>query len=226
MYISPIDSQEYVEKFKTLKNSDAYKRTQLLIQKGKQVKNIVKKREFPCGNDLQIVKQFIVDIESWKYGMEIRGCKPFYKRHLASNNASSITNAVTDVCSSVQQNKSDADVLKHLNYLKGMGSINENTDMSKISQKMASAVLRLLYPEKYGVVDWRIAAVLTNSKGSNSKLRDNFKTINASDASEMFELYRIISKQVLNDTGEKISPGDIESVLFDFSFQLYPINYS
>jgi len=223
MYINLLDSSEYVERLENIKNYDSYKQTKKLIDKGRRVKNIIKKTGFQSGDECALVKEYLLEVEEWKYGMEGDKCDPFYERHLNKNNASYMTTALTNLHKSVVRDESDAKVLSHLNRLKGMGSVREGNDFSQARQKMASSVLRLLYPEKYGVVDWRIAAVINDDTGTNSQLRKKYDVIKAAEASKMFSFYRKISKEVENDTGCIIFPGDIETILFDLSVELYPV---
>lgn len=222
MFESPIEFSKYPVLFKEIKSSTAYGRTNALINKGKQVKNIVKRHTYPSGNDCRLIKDFLVEVESWKYGMEGDDCKPFYHRYISKNSESVITTAITHIYRSVQKQESDVVVLGHLNRLTGMGSVKEGNDTSTARQKLASSVLRILYPELYGVVDWRVKAVITGAIGSNSSLRKQFDVIDAVEASKMFHFYRIISEKVQQCTGEVVFPGDIESVLFARSLIDYP----
>ncbi|WP_215396933.1 hypothetical protein [Rheinheimera oceanensis] len=217
-----IKSEEYLERFDKIQKTESFKATKLLVAKGKRVRNIFKKHTLPTGEQCDFIKEFILEIEEWKYGMEADNCNPYYQRHVAKNCAASIVIALTKVHISIARNEPDVVVLSHLNYLKGMGSVKEGANTSSARQKMASSVLRLIYPEKYGVVDWRVAAVVNAEKGSRKKLREKYDVINAELSSEMFELYRQESEAVYRETGKNILPGDIESVLFYLSLELYP----
>jgi hypothetical protein len=223
MYINLLDSSEYVERFENIKNYDSYKQTKKLIEKGRRVKNIVKKAGVPSGDECAFVKEYLLEIEEWKYGMEGDKCDSFYERHLNKNDASYMTTALSHLHKSVVRGESDAIALSHLNRLKGMGSVREGNDFSQARQKMASSVLRLLYPEKYGVVDWRIAAVINDDTGTNSQLRKKYDVIKVDEASKMFSFYREISKKVECETGCIILPGDIETILFELSLELYAV---
>ena len=219
-----IRSEEYLERFEKIQKAESFKATKLLIEKGKRVRNIVKKHTLPTGEQCDFIREFFLEIEEWKYGMEVDNCTPYYQRHVAKNCSASIVIALTKTHRSIARNEPDAVVLSNLNCLKGMGSVKEGADISLTRQKMASSVLRLIYPEKYGVVDWRVAAVVNIETGSNKKLRDKYDVINAEEASKMFELYRQYSAAVYQETGKKILPGDIETVLFHLSLELYPPN--
>ncbi|HGE6007944.1 TPA: hypothetical protein ACGGSM_003443 [Vibrio cholerae] len=222
MYQTPIELSEFPEIFESIKNTESYKRTSRLIEQGKRVKNIVKRAGYPSGKDCNIVKGFLLDVENWKFGMEGGDCKKFYRRYIESNDASFIITSITHVHNAVRRGDSDIEVLGHLNHLKGMGSVREGNDTSGARQKLASSVLRLLYPERYGVVDWRVEAVITGATGTNSSLRRKFDLIDANKASDMFAYYRSLSTHVFEDTGINLLPGDIESVLFHISLDLYP----
>lgn len=222
MYQIPIELNEFPERFCLLKKTESYKSTKHLIEKGKQIKNIVKRAGYPSGKDCNIVKDFLLDVEDWKYGMEGEDCKKFYHRYIKSNDASFITTSITHIHNAVRREAPDIDVLGHLNRLKGMGSVREGNDTSGARQKLASSVLRLLYPERYGVVDWRVEAVITGATGTNASLRRKFDIIDANKASDMFAYYRTLSTQIFEDTDINLLPGDIESVLFHISLELYP----
>ena len=218
-----LSSEEYLKRFEELKNDDSFQKTKKLIEEGRKVRNIVKKNALPSGDQCDSIKEYFLAIENWKYGMESDDCEPYYERHLNKNCPASIVGALAKVHRSIARSESDKKVLSHLNRLIGMGSVKEGNDNSSARQKMASSVLRLVYPEKYGVVDWRVAAVLFEQNGTGKQFRKKYDVIDAKMAENMFKLYRKYSSNVLDGVGKTILPGDIETILFYLSLERYPV---
>lgn len=117
--------------------------------------------------------------------------------------------------------------IESLHTLRGFGTSTERP------AKVASAAMRFLYPEKWGVVDWRSGCLassliknyfdIDSTIGSLSKInsqdfRDAFENINSSGAIEINKQYRLIGDkfQIKNNA-------DVDRFLFGISLEIWPL---
>lgn len=175
---------------------------------------------------LKKVKDFLIEVEKWK--------TPNAKDYWAhSNEDESIWSALLNASNA----NDDSEKLLAIMKLSGFGKSNK-------SAKVASAVLRFLWPEKWGVVDWRIAAmfeIMTEGFEDNdpaSYIKDDYsnivekakakakfdfdkkyKFIYAADARKHVHKYRCMCEKI-----EQINrAADADMAIFGLSLKAWPM---
>jgi len=171
------------------------------------------------------VRQFLIEVEKWK-----AGCLQQRMGNAAKNSDSEIWNAIF----SATQATNDVEMLKAIMKLKGFGSSRDEKTGQRRA-KVATSVLRFLWPEKWGVVDWRVAAMLgflgkhnwdvekaiTEAKQSKARdFRDTFDIIDEQGASEYMKQYRALSEQHSINLPR---PADIDMATFGLSLFAWPM---
>ncbi|ELA9712673.1 TPA: hypothetical protein KD131_004744 [Vibrio parahaemolyticus] len=210
-----------VDQFDVLKNTQSYKKTKLLEAKGASiVQSLNKERansEFGSESLRKRCAEFFKEVEDWKYGME-KGCRgSYYNRYLDKITPSKAWDILDRV--SIQFNRTPNDtqsLLKILNEVKGMGNVRLNQTNDRASQKVASSFLRIMYPEHYGVVDWRVASVINNESGSKQKLKSKYNEIYANETSKFIDFYRQKGAEV------GMRAADVEMTIFAISLEVWP----
>jgi hypothetical protein len=93
------------------------------------------------------LRHFLVQVGYWKMPHELAS----HESNVNLNSESQIVDTFKSLASSLQ----DEDRIEACTRLHGFGDVTGQT-------RMASAILRFLWPEQYGVIDWRNWAVLSN----------------------------------------------------------------
>ncbi len=174
---------------------------------------------------LKEVRQFLIEIEKWK-----AGCLQQRMGNACRNSDTQIWNAIHAATKST----SDIETLLAIMVLKGFGSSRDDETGQKRA-KVATSVLRFLWPEKWGVVDWRVAAMLGFLQKNNwnvgrsvdeAKLRQakdfrlTFDIIDEEGASEYNKQYREICKQHISTLPRA---ADIDMAVFGLSLIAWPM---
>lgn len=104
----------------------------------------------PSTYALEKVHMLLVEIEKWK-----AGCLQDRTGNAVQNSNIHIWNALLEA----SKTTTDSQALLSIMRLKGFGS-SRDSDSGQQRAKVATSVLRFLWPENWGVVDWRNAAML------------------------------------------------------------------
>ncbi|EPO2957002.1 hypothetical protein ACUT6V_003742, partial [Vibrio cholerae] len=216
-----LSSNRIKGKFESLKHSQSYKDTKTLEAKGASIVQALNKERASSlfGSESLRIRcvEFFRDVEDWKYGME-KGCRgSYYTRYFDEITPSKAWDVLDRVSEQFNRDPNDTyALLKILNEVKGMGNVRLNQNNDHASQKVASSFLRIMYPEKFGVVDWRVASVINNESGSRQKLKNKYNKIYASEASELIDFYREKGKAV------GMRAADVEMTIFSISLEVWP----
>ncbi len=125
--------------------------TTTLEQEGKAIVGLLGAHgNSPDCLDLEKVYYFLIDVEKWK-----ANCDQDKIGNADHNPSEAIWKAFLGALNA----HTDPDKLLSIMQLKGFGSTTDG-DTGKRRAKRASAVLRFFDPEKWGVVDWRVAEML------------------------------------------------------------------
>lgn len=180
----------------------------------------------PSKSALAQVKSFLLKVEKWK-----AGCLQQRTGNAIKNKEHSIWHAFLGAVSAA----TDTEALLSIMELKGFGSsIDDKTGRRRA--KVATSVLRFLWPDSWGVVDWRVAVILgllgknnwdvdvvlsEAQKNKPEDLRDLFKFLDEQAACEMNMEYREISQKYSN-----ILPraADVDMALFGLSLMVWPMS--
>lgn len=170
--------------------------------------------------------EFILDVEKWK-----AGCLQQRMGNACLNTELEVWNAIY----SAAQSTIDTDMLLSIMTLKGFGSSRDDETRQRRA-KVATSVLRFLWPKKWGVVDWRIAAMLGFIKKNDwniqkalneakerqaNDFRDAFSLIDERGATEYNKDYRKISSQQTDESLQRAA--DIDMAIFGLSLLAWPM---
>jgi hypothetical protein len=104
----------------------------------------------PTSDALSDVKKFLIEVEKWK-----ADCLQERMVNAVQNSETLVWEAFLGAVRAY----TDVDALLSIMQLKGFGSsVDDETGLRRA--KVATAVLRFFWPERWGVVDWRVAAML------------------------------------------------------------------
>ena len=175
---------------------------------------------------LKEVHQFLTQIEKWK-----AGCLQQRMGNANRNSHIDIWNVLHAASTSVD----DLETLLAIMELKGFGSSYDD-ETGQRRAKVATSVLRFLWPIKWGVVDWRVAAILGFMKKNNwfveksvneaklqpaKEFREVFNIINETAAIEYINQYREISNQYLTTLPRA---ADVDMAVFGLSLFAWPMH--
>jgi len=170
-------------------------------------------------------KDFIIKVEKWK-----ANCSKKRMGHARKNRKGDVWEALVDSASACD----DRAKLLAVMGLIGFGR-SRDPETGLRSGKVASAVLRFLYPEEWGVVDWRnavslrllrehdwdISIAFEKARGLEADdLREEFKQIPEDEVVRMNLDYRRI-----RDSNKEVLPrtADVDMALFGLSLKLWPM---
>ncbi len=171
------------------------------------------------------VRQLLIEIEKWK-----AGCLQQRMGNACRNSDTQIWNAINAATKSTN----DIETLLAIMELKGFGSSRDDETGQKRA-KVATSVLRFLWPDKWGVIDWRVAAMLGFLKKNNwdvrravdeaklrqaKDLRVTFDIIDEMGASEYINQYREIRKQHVSSLPRA---ADVDMAVFGLSLMAWPM---
>lgn len=197
-----------------------------LEKEAAQVLNLI--HEYDCSpakSALQDVHHFLVEVEKWK-----AGCLQQRMGNVSKNTDSQIWDAIHAATESTDDNQT----LLAIMQLKGFGSSRDDVTGQKRA-KVATSVLRFLWPKEWGVVDWRVAAMLGFLKKQNwnvekaldeagqrpaKDFRETFDIINENGASEYVREYRKICNQHISTLPRA---ADVDMAIFGLSLLAWPM---
>ncbi len=134
----------------------------------------------PPPGALKKAKNFIISVEAWK-----ANCDSKRMGHAVLNNEDEVWGALMDSLNASE----DVEALLAIMNLRGFGrSIDQETGTRR--SKVASAVLRFLQPCKWGVVDWRnaaIAGLYKKHNGNIAHLLDDAKTLKTEELRDLYD---------------------------------------
>ncbi|HGS5282582.1 TPA: hypothetical protein ACPVXP_002791 [Vibrio parahaemolyticus] len=213
-----------LEGYITAKNkTDNFKVEFALEERARHVFNLIEKeKEFPTKSTLKICKEFLIDVEKWKM-MSIK-CR-------IGNAALNCERDIYVAFRGVLLKTTDKEKLLSIMNLSGFGS---SVDINfQRRAKAASAVMRFFYPESWGVVDWRLMAILSECKkyswdaasiladserAESKELRSDFDIITEDMCIWLNQEYRSIVRQ----SQHFVRVADIDMALFEYSWLLWP----
>jgi hypothetical protein len=179
----------------------------------------------PTLGALSDVKKFLIEVEKWK-----ADCLQERMVNAVQNSETLIWEAFFGAVRA----DTDVDALLSIMQLKGFGSsVDDETGQRRA--KVATSVLRFFWLERWGVVDWRVAAMLglLNKHEWNvdaafaeaktrkaSDLRNVFDLLNEEAACQMNREYREISQRY-----PEVLPraADVDMALFGLSLLAWPL---
>jgi hypothetical protein len=179
----------------------------------------------PTSSALSEVKRFLVEVEKWK-----AGCLLQRIGNAAENSERSIWQAFRGAANA----NSDVETILSIMQLKGFGSSTDD-ETGQRRAKVATSVLRFLWPDKWGVVDWRVAVVLGLLKKHNWNVDKALSEAKEQRAEDMRELYDLMNEQVaceINQEYRRISQkypkhlpraADVDMALFGISLMAWPM---
>jgi hypothetical protein len=181
--------------------------------------------DHPSQSALSEAKNFLIEVEKWK-----AGCLQQRMGNVVKNSERSIWQAFQGAVNATN----DVQAMLSIMQLKGFGSsVDDETGQRRA--KVATSVLRFLWPDKWGVVDWRVAVILGLLEKHNwnvdrvlseakkrraENLRDLYDLINEQAACEINEQYRQITQKY-----PKLLPraADVDMALFGISLMAWPM---
>jgi hypothetical protein len=215
-----LDGLDY---YKTYSKSDWSRTLEVEASAVKVVKLIRECGGMPSSANLRAAYDLLLDIEQWK-AMCLRD-----RMGNAGQNPESV---VWDAFRGALTAQTDRDCLLSIMRLKGFGASSDEETCQRRA-KVATAALRFLQPDEWGVVDWRTAAILgllEKSKGDVDQalvlarpwkaddLRKNvYEMIDEKAACEYNQMYR--SMRTPSALPRTV---DIEMALFGLSMKAWP----
>lgn len=208
--------------YKTCSDSD-WKRTLKVEDRAVKIANLIAQYGAqPTASALREAYELLLDIERWK-----AMCLEDRIGNAGRNPEQLVWNAFRGALDS----KNDRDCILSIMQLKGFGSTT-NDDTGVRGAKVASAALRFLKPDTWGVVDWRTAAMLeflSQSSGDVDQamvlakkwraddLRETYKGINEDWACAINQKYRD-----MRATSSFPRTVDVEMAVFGLSMMAWP----
>lgn len=219
-----MELRDYLDSFLKSLNRNNIDFTNFLEKEGQELRRLIKNYSGnPSNLELQRVSDFLVNIEKWK-----ADC-----REEQTGNA--IRNAPGAIWSAIKQaiNTSDDKIaLLSVMGLTGFGVLKDR-ETGQRRAKRATAVMRFLDPDNWGVVDWRVIAILgfyrknypnidlalqEAQKYKMSTIAQDYDLINESMAIEIEMQYRRWR------TPKLPRAVDVEFALYGASFVVWPRN--
>lgn len=171
---------------------------------------------------LQLSRDFLIKIEEWK---QMR-CEA--RTGLAARNA---PKTVWDSLLPAAQADSDMGAFKAVMKLTGFGStVDPKTGMRRAKQ--ASAVLRFIDPKRWGVIDWRNAAILGFYKKNGYNADAAIAEAKKHRAQEYRKLFNIMNEEVACGYEEEYRrlissrlprAADVDLALWAMSLKAWPL---
>lgn len=206
--------------------TEFYERAVELESQAQQVLSWLRQhKDSPTPDALSETKRFLIEVEKWK-----AGCLQQRMGNAAKNSERVIWEAFRGAVNA----GTAIEAITAIMQLKGFGSsVDEESGQRRA--KVATSVLRFLWPNKWGVVDWRVAAILgllekqnwdidkTLSKAKGQKaeeLRNLYYIIDEMGACEINRQYREISQKY---QGQLSRAADVDMALFGLSLVAWPM---
>src|SRR3972149_7137998 len=146
-----MELHDYLYKFQQSLNQNSIDFTHYLEIEGQDVKDLIQQSDDnPSSLELKKVKLFLINIEKWK-----ADCREEQTGNAIRNTPDAIWLALKQAIKA----SDDKTALLSIMELTGFG-VSKDKDTGQRRAKRATAVLRFLYPNNWGVVDWRVVAIL------------------------------------------------------------------
>ena len=151
----------------------------------KEIISLVEKyRENPPENILNKAKNFLIEIEKWK-----ASCIEDRTGNAIQNSSQEIWNALYGAVFFTEDNQKLLSIMQ----LKGFGSaIDDETGQRRA--KVATSVLRFLWPQEWGIVDWRVATMLGLLDKNQWDIDKSINEASRYTANECRNIYNIIDE--------------------------------
>ena len=212
---------DYRDQFLRGQSSEGNHFTAKLESEANSIRQVIGNTAQPSQSDLERVRRFLIDVEMWK-----ADC-------MEERTGNAVKNPPHQIWASLQgaiTASRDLSALLSIMDLVGFGSSrDENTGIRRA--KRATAVLRFLDPDEWGVVDWRTIAMLTfykRNKFCMDRAVEDAKTLKKREAAKLFDV--VDEKAALEIVEEyrsmrdQRSPRtvDVELALYGASFLAWP----
>ena len=198
--------------------------TERLEKQANDIKMKVHDSLVNAGNeDLTHAKQLLIEIEKWK-------AMCIGERMGAAESNS--TELIWESLRGAIMARNDLDALQSVMHLRGFGRA-EDLETGQRRAKVATSVLRFLFPEEWGVVDWRTAAVssiLDKCMGDVDVFMEAAKSFNAKELRDTFSIIDELGAIAINKKYRNLRcpemprTADVDMALFGLSLKAWPIN--
>jgi hypothetical protein len=177
----------------------------------------------PAPAALQTAKDLLLNIEKWK-----AMCLPSRMKNAKENSPKAVWKAFLRAINA----RSDVDAVRSIMDLKGFGSSTDAATGQRRA-KVATAVLRFLNPEDWGVVDWRTCTMLDEMEKHAWNTDRAIKEARGLKAQTMRNRHDIVNEAMvcernLQYRAKRSSPplsraADIDMALFGLSLHVWPL---
>jgi hypothetical protein len=204
------------------KNKDYFASAIKLEIEAKEILQLIEYKKTPTDDDIQDLNRiydFLIAVARWK---ALGDTEKTY--HAAKNNPQQIWEAISNAAEA--NNANDASkTLSAIMRLDGFGKTTGST-------KVATAVLRFLWPEKWGVVDWRIARMLYHFEKDNWEISLSLEKAKLEEANDCSHMYSNIDEDRAIEINklyrEKCTPdlpraADVDMAIFGLSLFAWPL---
>ena len=209
--------------FKTCSDSDWKRTQQVEASAAAVVKLITRYVAQPSPAALRSAYDLLLDIEQWK-----ALCLHERMGNAGQNPERMVWNAFRGALDA----QNDRDAILSIMQLKGFGSARDD-ETGQRRAKVATAALRFLKPDSWGVVDWRTAAMLAFLGQSNDDVARAMLLAKRQKANDLRNTYEVIDEhgacaynQMYRDRrSNPFFPRtvDVEMALFGLSLLVWPM---
>jgi hypothetical protein len=208
--------------YKTSTPSDWQRTLKVEQRAASAVKLIAQHGAQPTASALREAYELLLDIEEWK-----AMCLQQRMGNAGQNAQPLVWNAFRGALTA----QSDRDAILSVMQLKGFGSTRDD-ETGQRRAKVATAALRFLLPDAWGVVDWRTAAILSFLDKSNGDVDQALPMAKKEKADVLRFAYDMIDEnaacaynQMYRDRRATPSfprTADVEMALFGLSMMAWP----
>lgn len=213
---------DYLRRFLQSQSRSSIDFTDNLEREAQAIKALIMEKDnVSSGLDLQRVKDFLVDIQKWK-----ADCRDEQAVNAIRNNPSDIWSALRQAINAID----DKTALLSIMGLLGFG-LSRDRETGQRRAKRATVVLRFLDPENWGVVDWRVIAVLGLYRKDNLVIDLALQEAKKYRMNDMARMYDSINEDAAIEIVRQYrgwrSPSlpravDVELALYGASFAVWP----
>jgi hypothetical protein len=208
-----------------LKENHEYYKWAVLLEDHAQhiLELLIQYESTPPPSAISEAKDFLLEVEKWK-----AGCLEQRIGNALENSEKAIWGAFQGALCATE----DLSAIRAIMQLKGFGSsFDEETGQRRA--KVATSVLRFFWPNQWGVVDWRNAAILGILKKSNWEVDRAITKARTVSARELRNVYEIIDEYAAcefnldyrqlseNHPGQLPRAADVDMALFGLSLMVW-----
>jgi hypothetical protein len=213
-----LDGLEY---FKTYDDSDWQFTLEVEKSAVEVIRLISQQGSRPSESALAAARDLLIDIEKWK-----AMCLKERMGNAEKNSQQDIWDAFRDALTA----RNDRDAILSVMRLKGFGS-SQDEETGQRRAKVATAALRFLRPNDWGVVDWRTIAMLGMLKKARWDVDQALALAKREDPANLRKIYDIVDEdgacQVNQEyralqTGPLLRAVDAEMAIFGLSVMAWP----